>query len=142
YQYFTKKESMRQGELSPTIAVVSDFTDRLMTAQGELIKATLWDTGQERFRALTRSAQGVFLLYNIANLDSFNQCADWLAEIRARVDERIPIMLIGNQLDRTAERAVSTGQAQNFAFQHNLLFTEVSAKCGTNVDYAFRRIVH
>ncbi|KAG8695125.1 hypothetical protein FRC08_008028 [Ceratobasidium sp. 394] len=147
YQYFTKKECMRQETLPQTNEVTPDFTNRLMTAQGELIKATLWDTaGQERFRAITRSyynkAQGAFLLYNIADLDSFNRCADWLAEIRAHVDERTPIMLIGNQIDRESERAVSTSQGQNLAFQHNLLFIEVSAKCGTNVDYAFRRIVH
>ncbi|KAG8790294.1 Ras- protein Rab-11A [Ceratobasidium sp. 428] len=118
-----------------------------MTSRGELVKATLWDTaGQERFRSLTRSyynkAQGVFLLYSVANSESFDRCMSWLTEIRANVDERVPIMLVGNQVDRTAERTVSTSQAQRFALQQNLLFIEVSAKYGTNVDYAFRRIIH
>ncbi|KAG8737383.1 hypothetical protein FRC10_008261 [Ceratobasidium sp. 414] len=46
HQYFTKKESLRQELLAQTQGVVPDFTNRLMTAQGELIKATLWDTGK------------------------------------------------------------------------------------------------
>ncbi|KAG8707992.1 Ras- protein Rab-14 [Ceratobasidium sp. 395] len=56
HQYFTKKEEQRRDMLPPTLNVVPDITNRLMTAQGELVKATLWDTaGQERFRAMTQS---------------------------------------------------------------------------------------
>ncbi|KAG8790296.1 Ras- protein Rab-2A [Ceratobasidium sp. 428] len=147
HQYFTKKEEQRRDTLPPTLNVVPDITNRLMTAQGELVKATLWDTaGQERFRAMTQShyrrAHGVLLVYSIIDRRSFNQCTDWLSEIRANVDERMPIMLIGNQIDRSSERAVQTSQGQFFALQHGLLFTEISAVCGTNVDYAFKRLVH
>ncbi|KAG9099255.1 hypothetical protein FRC06_005452, partial [Ceratobasidium sp. 370] len=147
HQYFTKREGQRQDTLPSTLHVVPDITNRLMTAQGELIRATLWDTaGQERFHAMTQShyrrAHGVFLVYSIADLGSFNRCTEWLSEIRANVDESVPIMLIGNQVDRSAERVVQTSQGQGFALQHGLLFTEMSAKCGTNVDYAFRRLVH
>ncbi|KAG9081997.1 hypothetical protein FS749_007243 [Ceratobasidium sp. UAMH 11750] len=51
-------------------------------------------------------------------------------------------MLVGNQIDRAAERVVQASHAQLFALQNGLLFTEISAKHGTNVDYAFRRLVH
>ncbi|KAG9126386.1 hypothetical protein FRC07_003601 [Ceratobasidium sp. 392] len=147
HQYFTKKEEQRRDILPPTLNVVPDVTNRLMTAQGELVKATLWDTaGQERFHAMTQShyrrAHGVFLVYSITDRRSFKQCKDWLSEIRANVEEEVPIMLVGNQIDRSAERAIPTSQGQFFALQHGLLFTEISAKCGTNVDYAFKRLVH
>ncbi|KAG8689308.1 hypothetical protein FRC08_011012, partial [Ceratobasidium sp. 394] len=56
HQYFTKKEEQRRDMLPSTLNVIPDITNRLMTAQGELIRATLWDTaGQERFYALTQS---------------------------------------------------------------------------------------
>ncbi|KAG8737385.1 hypothetical protein FRC10_008263 [Ceratobasidium sp. 414] len=90
HQYFTKKEEERRDILPSTPQV--DITNRLMIAHGELVRATLWDTaGQEKFHALTpshyRRARGAFLVYSIADLGSFNQCTEWLSEIRANVDE-------------------------------------------------------
>ncbi|KAG8737384.1 hypothetical protein FRC10_008262 [Ceratobasidium sp. 414] len=45
-QYFTKKEESRLGTLPATIGPISEVTNRFMTTEGELIKATLWDTGK------------------------------------------------------------------------------------------------
>ncbi|CCO32673.1 hypothetical protein BN14_06736 [Rhizoctonia solani AG-1 IB] len=130
-----------------------DIASRFMTAHGELVKTVLWDTaGQEAFRAMTkplyRGAHGVFLVYSVADAESFDNCLEWLTEVRAHVDEHVPVMLIGNQIDRTGERAVETKNAQAFApvsmqqVEHGLLFSEVSGKYGTNVDNAFQKLVH
>ncbi|QRV86884.1 Ras small GTPase family Ras protein [Ceratobasidium sp. AG-Ba] len=146
-QSFTRKEEERLDTLSSTVGSSMDIANRFMTAHGELVKTILWDTaGQEAFRAmikpLYRGTNGVFLVYSIADPESFNQCDDWLTEIRSNVDENIPIMLIGNQLDRADERAVQTSDAQAFALEHDLLFAEVSGKKGTNLEFAFQRLVH
>ncbi|KAG9096603.1 hypothetical protein FRC07_010897, partial [Ceratobasidium sp. 392] len=146
-QCFTRKEEERLDTLSSTVGPSMDIANRFMTAHGELVKTVLWDTaGQEAFRAmikpLYRGTNGIFLVYSIADAESFNQCASWLAEIRTNVDESVPIMLLGNQIDRAAERAVSTSDAQAFALEHGLLFAEVSGKQGTNLDLAFQQLVH
>lgn len=146
-QYFTKPEGERRETLSSTVGPSMDIANRFMTAHGELVKTVLWDTaGQEAFRAmikpLYRGANGVFLVYSIADAESFRKCTEWLTEIRENVDENVPIMLIGNQADRIAERAVEPSEAQAFALEHGLLFSEISGKQGINVDQAFQKLVH
>jgi len=146
-QYFTKEEDARNDTLPSTVGPKMDIVNRFLTTQGELVETILWDTaGQETFRAMSvplyRGSNGVFLVYSIADRETFNQCSSWLTEVRRHVDENVPIMLIGNQIDRVAERAVETSDAQAFALQHGLLFAEISGKEGTNVDYAFQRLVH
>ncbi|CAE6449956.1 unnamed protein product [Rhizoctonia solani] len=146
-QYFTKPEEDRFESLPNTVGPSMDIANRFMTAHGELVKTVLWDTaGQETFRAMTkplyRGVHGVFLVYSIADAESFNNCLDWLNEIRGHVDEHVPIMLIGNQIDRIEERAVATSDGQAFALEHGLLFAEISGQYGTNVDNAFQKLVH
>ena len=55
------------------------------------------------------------------------------------------LMLVGNKLDIVqrdpAERAVSTGRAEEFARMHNLLFIETSAFTDTNVRDSFEILV-
>ena len=48
---------------------------------------TIWDTcGQERFKSLTRQyfkdAHGVILVYDVSDLNSFNNISSWLKEIK------------------------------------------------------------
>ncbi|QRW26764.1 Ras domain-containing protein [Rhizoctonia solani] len=119
-QYFTKPEEERLETLSSTVGPSMDIANRFMTAHGELVKTVLWDTaGQEAFRAMTkplyRGTHGVFLVYSIADTESFDKCLEWLTEVRAHVDENAPIILIGNQVDRTGERTVETNSARAFA---------------------------
>ncbi|KAF8602783.1 P-loop containing nucleoside triphosphate hydrolase protein [Ceratobasidium sp. AG-I] len=146
-QYFTKEEEDRKETLASTVGPKMDIVNRFLTAHGELVETILWDTaGQETFRAMSvplyRGSHGVFLVYSIADRETFNQCSGWLAEVRKHVDENVPVMLVGNQIDRVTERAVETSEAQAFALEHGLLFAEVSGKQGTNVDYAFQRLIH
>ncbi|CAE6469371.1 unnamed protein product [Rhizoctonia solani] len=145
-QHFTRPEGDRLDTLSSTVGTRMDIANRFMTAHGELVKTVLWDTaGQEAFRAmikpLYRGAHGVFLVYSIADAESFDKCSEWLTEVREHVDEHVPIMLVGNQIDRTEERAVGTSDAQTFALEHGLLFAEISGKYGANVESAFQKLV-
>ncbi|QRW00898.1 GTP-binding protein YPT32/YPT11 [Ceratobasidium sp. AG-Ba] len=147
YQCFTKPKEAWRDTLEPTTKVIQDITSRLITTQGELIKLMLWDTaGTERYQALTRQyynqSNGVILVYSVTDLSSFKDCKRWLAQLRERIQEGTPIMLVGNQIDRENERRVQTVEGRTFAANESILFTEVSAKYGTNVDYAFQALVH
>ncbi len=45
--------------------------------------------------------------------------------------------LVGNKIDKAAEREVSKAEALDFARQHNMLFLETSAKTQTGIQQAF-----
>ena len=48
-------------------------------------------------------------------------------------------MLIGNKLDLAKQREVSFEEAEAFSKDNGLIYLEVSAKTGTNVEEAFLR---
>ncbi|KAB5592119.1 Ras small GTPase family Ras protein [Ceratobasidium theobromae] len=146
-QYFTKPLEERLDMLASTLTPSIDIGSRFMTVDGESVKTVLWDTaGEESFRTMIRpfyrDTNGVFLVYSIAERRSFEQCTSWVTELRRNVDENVPIMLIGNQVDRAAERAIRYDEARAFAARHGFLFAEISGKQGIDVDYAFKKLVN
>merc|ERR1711916_92179 len=86
-----------------------DFKIKVMDAAGpdgrkKKVKVTIWDTaGQERFRTLTssyyRGAQGVVVVFDISNRDSFDHLDQWLKEVDMySTNEDAVKLLIGNKL--------------------------------------------
>merc|ERR1712183_177120 len=107
------------------------------------IKLQIWDTaGQERFRTITsayyRGADGIILVYDITDKESFNNVDDWLDEVNRYVNERTCKILIGNKCDCESERQVSTEEAKKKAEDLGIQFIETSAKDATNVESAFQ----
>ena len=106
----------------------------------------MWDTaGQERYRAITsayyRGAVGAMVTYDIAKLRSFTNIQRWLTELREHADPNIVVMLVGNKSDLKHLRAVNIEDAQEFATQNDMLFTETSALEATNVEAAFTETI-
>ena len=74
---------------------------------GKTIRAQFWDTaGNDRYHALTssyfRGAVAAAVVYDITNFQSFKNVAFWLKEIKAKCNENIVIILIGNKSDLEA----------------------------------------
>ena len=62
-------------------------------------RASQWDTaGQERFRTISstyyRGAHGIIVVYDITNLDSFNNVKRWLTEIDKYARENVNKLLV------------------------------------------------
>eukprot|EP01135_Chromosphaera_perkinsii_P006075 Nk52_evm6s390 gene=Nk52_evmTU6s390 len=131
-------------EIGATIGV--DFKVKLVDIEGQSIKLTIWDTaGQERFRTLTssyyRGCQGVVLVYDVCNAESFENIEMWLNELDIYTsNNEVVKMLVGNKID-LKEREVSTKQGMDFARRHNMLFIECSAKTREGVQQAFDELV-
>ncbi|CAK0814494.1 unnamed protein product [Prorocentrum cordatum] len=109
------------------------------------IKLQIWDTaGQERFRTITsayyRGADGIILVYDICDRESFAHVDDWLNEVNRYVNESTCKILIGNKCDMTDDRQVTTDEAKKKAEDTDLgiAFIETSAKDATNVEGAFQ----
>ena len=119
-----------------------DFKIKTLEIESKSCKLQIWDTaGQERFRNIIssyyRGAQGIMLVYDITDLESFQNLNSWLIEIEKNASKNVYKILIGNKCDMENERKVTTQQGKEFADQYGMKFFETSAKNSTNVNEAF-----
>ncbi|KAG0056677.1 hypothetical protein BGZ83_003920 [Gryganskiella cystojenkinii] len=132
-------------EISATIGV--DFKVKVIDVEGKKYKLTIWDTaGQERFRTLTssyyRGAQGVILVYDVSNRDSFNDLQTWFNELDTYCSSKEVVrMIVGNKVDKESSREVSKQEGQDLARKLQTLFVECSAKTKLGVQQAFDELV-
>ncbi|KAL7530700.1 hypothetical protein ACHAXR_003636 [Thalassiosira sp. AJA248-18] len=77
------------------------------------------------------------MVYDTTSSDSFDHVNDWLKEVNRYASEGTCKLLVGNKCDRTADRAVTTEQAKEFADDLGVAFLETSAKTAKNVEEAF-----
>ena len=119
-----------------------DFRIKTMDIDGKLIKLQIWDTaGQERFRTITssyyRGADGVIIVYDVTDPNSFANTRNWIQEIHRYAGEDVQVMLIGNKSDLTERKLVDYNTAHEFAEEMGITFFESSAKNATNVEHMF-----
>ena len=124
----------------PTIGV--DFKIRTMEIDNKNVKLQIWDTaGQERFKNITasyyRGAHGIFVVYDISDMESFKNINNWLIEIEKNANKNVYKILVGNKCDLEDKRTVSYQQGKELAETYGMQFIETSAKSNTNVDEAF-----
>ncbi|KAG0236329.1 Ras- protein Rab-18 [Actinomortierella wolfii] len=142
---FTEGTFLPQDEVSATIGV--DFKVKVIDVEGKKYKLTIWDTaGQERFRTLTssyyRGAQGVILVYDVSNRDSFDQLQTWFNELNTYCSSKEVVkMIVGNKVDRESARMVSKQEGLEMARKLETLFIECSAKTKLGVQQAFEELV-
>ncbi len=98
----------------------------------DIMKITLWDTaGQERFRNLPRKyyqiSDGIFLLFDITNEETFNNLNKWLKDIKQNIkNDQMPIIyLIGTGIDCN-NRVISKDIAEEYAKSHGMKYFEIS----------------
>ncbi|XP_061559454.1 ras-related protein Rab-6A isoform X5 [Phycodurus eques] len=100
-----------------------DFLSKTMYLEDRTIRLQLWDTaGQERFRSLIpsyiRDSAAAVVVYDITNVNSFQQTTKWIDDVRTERGSDVIIMLVGNKTD----------------------LADKSAKAGYNVKQLFRRV--
>ncbi|KAL0454497.1 UNVERIFIED_CONTAM: Ras-related protein RABD1 [Sesamum latifolium] len=101
-----------------------------------------WDTaGQERFRTITssyyRGAHGIIIVYDVTEMESFNNVKQWLSEIDRYANDSVCKLLVGNKCDLVESKVVDTATAKAFADELGIPFLETSAKDAINVEQAF-----
>ncbi|KAM3589066.1 Ras-related protein Rab-18 [Umbelopsis sp. WA50703] len=142
---FTDDTFLPQDEVSATIGV--DFKVSMMEVDGQKYKLTIWDTaGQERFRTLTssyyRGAQGVILVYDVSNRDTFDALQNWYTELKTYSSSQDVVkMIVGNKVDKESSRVVTYKEGAAMAQKLQTLFVECSAKTKVGVQEAFEELV-
>lgn len=119
----------------------------------EIYKINLVDTaGQERFRTLPKkfykNANGIFLLFDLTNKESFNDISIWIDEIKTNLgsqkvlkEEGIVIYLIGNKLDKL-QRVINREEAEDKASFYGVKYFEISCKLNINIQEIYARLVN
>ena len=110
---------------------------------GNKIKLIIWDTaGQERFHSISlstiKNSQGVILIFDVTNRESFNDLNVWINEIKNATD-KVSVILFGNKCDME-KRDVSEDEAKSFAKSHKIPYLETSAKKNKNITEGFTQV--
>uniref|UniRef100_A0A8C3PL77 RAB6A, member RAS oncogene family n=1 Tax=Calidris pygmaea TaxID=425635 RepID=A0A8C3PL77_9CHAR len=90
-----------------------DFLSKTMYLEDRTIRLQLWDTaGQERFRSLIpsyiRDSAAAVVVYDITNVNSFQQTTKWIDDVRTERGSDVIIMLVGNKTDLADKRYEGT----------------------------------
>ncbi|XP_067404442.1 ras-related protein Rab-41 isoform X4 [Emydura macquarii macquarii] len=122
-----------------------DFLSKTMYLEDRTVRLQLWDTaGQERFRSLIpsyiRDSTIAVVVYDITNLNSFQQTSKWIDDVRTERGSDVIIMLVGNKTDLADKRQVSIEEGERKAHELNVMYIETSAKAGYNMKQLFRRV--
>ncbi|XP_075793329.1 ras-related protein Rab-6B isoform X1 [Pelodiscus sinensis] len=115
-----------------------DFLSKTMYLEDRTVRLQLWDTaGQERFRSLIpsyiRDSTVAVVVYDITNLNSFQQTAKWIGDVRTERGSDVIIMLVGNKTDLADKRQITIEEGEQRAKDLSVMFIETSAKTGYNV---------
>ena len=127
--------------IPPTIGYDYKSKTIILNKSKKKAKLQIWDTaGQERYMALSKTVfqrvDGVMLVYDITQLITFENILKWINIIR-EYNDLMPIILIGNKIDKINERLVTFENGEKLAAENNIKFMETSALTGENVDDAF-----
>jgi small GTP-binding protein len=119
-----------------------DFKIKTLDIENKSVKLQIWDTaGEERFRNIVssyyRGAHGIMMVYDITDLETFENLNSWLNEIAKNASENVYKILVGNKCDMEKDRKVTYQQGEEFAKEHKMFFFETSAKDSINVQEAF-----
>lgn len=126
-----------------------DFFLKRITLPGNLnVTLQVWDIGGQTIggKMLDKyiyGAQGVLLVYDITNSQSFENLEDWLSMVRKANEEsdvQPAISLIGNKIDLEHMRTVKMEKHQRFCQENGLISQFVSAKTGDSVFLCFQRL--
>ena len=115
---------------------------KTLEVNGKKVKLQIWDTaGQERFKNITasyyRGGNGVLVVYDITDRESFENLNSWLIEIEKNANKNVYKLLIGNKSDLEEKRKVTFQEGTDFAKSNGMEFIETSAKTASKVQEAF-----
>ena len=128
----------------PTIGV--EFSSKEITLEdNSKIKIQIFDTaGQEKYRSIVsnycRKALGCLLVFDITNKSTFEQCRNFLYDIKQIAEPDCVFLLIGNKIDLEDQRQVEKDEAMKYATENKMYYIETSALTKFKVNDAFEKL--
>ena len=129
-----------------TIGFDSKIKD--LNKNNKKIKLRIYDTaGQEKFRSIVKNyykgADGIILMYDVSNIDSYNEIKNWIESIKENLDiDQIGFIVVENKCDLTDEEKKITDKMRE-EMETNIGFEiiKTSAKTDTNVTESFDLLI-
>ena len=92
-------------------------------------------------RQYFKDAHGIVLVYDVGDMNSFNNLPIWLKEIKNNSNKDPEIILVANKID-LEDRKVTKDKGTKFAEKNNMMYAETSSKEGINVDSPFEKLAN
>ena len=125
-----------------------EFFNKEERINDQIIQIKLWDTaGQEIFHSLTknfyRKADGIIIVYDITNKESFERIQDWVKSVYDNTDtyKEIQMIIVGNKIDLEERREVSKEEGLKIGKYFEIDFFEASAKNAEGVKNFMIKII-
>lgn len=125
-----------------------EFNSREEKINNKIIRVKIWDTaGQEIFHSLTknfyRKADGIIIVYDVTNKDSFDKIHDWVKSVHDNIDSyrEIHMLIVGNKIDLEESRQVSKEEGEKISKYFDIPYFEASAKNANGVRNFMMKII-
>ena len=129
----------------PTISV--ELCTKIITLRnGTQMKAQIWDTaGQEKYQSLSsnyfKRSQGILIVFDITNKNSFNDVKNWVKMITDVTNEKCILYLVGNKKDLEDKRQVSVEAAKKFSKENGITkYIETSIFDNDKLEFIYQVI--
>ena len=125
----------------PTIG--TQFQSKIIKKYNKSMNITVWDTSsiliyKTMIMNIIRKVNGIFLVFDVTNINSFNSLSNWINNLKTVVDlNTVLLYIIANKIDLGKDRVIKTEQIKNFCKEENLIFFETSAKLNIGINEAF-----
>jgi len=134
-------------EYDPTI---EDSYRKMVELNHEVDYSVLVDildtAGPEEYSAMRdqymRAGEGFIIMYDVTRRSSFDEVTVFRDQVlRVKDADPIPIIIVGNKIDLTEQREVSTGEGIALAKMCSCPFYEISAKQNIGVQDVFLQLI-
>ena len=121
-----------------------DFKDKYLKKNGENFKLRLVDpsTLVTNQNLINVECDGIIFLYDITNKNSFDKISKYIEIFQDKKGKNFPKILLGNKIDKEADRQISKEDGEKLAKTKGINFSEISVKEVTNVDEAVNSLIN
>ncbi|MCY3414058.1 MAG: GTP-binding protein [Candidatus Heimdallarchaeota archaeon] len=150
------KTYLTQGKFdaSSQMTIGADVTRYALDISDEFqLILQIWDiAGQTKHGDLAagyyKGSKGALVIFDMTRADTFENIPFWLDMLMNSLQEKIPIMLIGNKIDLSNQVKISKDQVFDYAkvltdwLGYNVPVAFTSAKTGENVNDSFFNVAN
>jgi small GTP-binding protein len=137
------REKIFKRMTTPTVGA-GTVQETVRTQKGP-VRLNIWDTaGEERYKSFaglySQAASAGIVCFDVTDSSSFDEVGGWIRLFEENAEKDAVIVIVGNKNDLIEERQVTEGTAKTWAEAHSLVYFDVSAKTGENVDLLFAEV--
>jgi small GTP-binding protein len=137
------REKIFKRMTTPTVGA-GTIQETVRTQKGP-VHLNIWDTaGEERYKSFaglySQAASAGIVCFDVTDSASFDEAGDWIRLFRENAEKDAVVVIVGNKNDLIEDRQVTEAAAKAWAEEKGLVYFDVSAKTGENVDLLFAEV--